>query len=231
MILSHEHRFIYIKTHKTASTSIETFLSRFCGPDDVLTPTRPDLEAKRHATPRNYRIDHPAKPQRAWHKRLFGRPERYYHPSVGYYEHMPAWRVRTYCGEDVWNSYFKFSFDRNPWDRQVSWYYYRIRNRRFKPSFAMTLKNKKRWLVPNAQLYTIDRVMALDFVGRYEAIDADFRYVLDRIGLKTDERLPFTNLSPAAEAERDYRSHYTDQTRATIADWYPFEIAHFGYAF
>jgi len=33
--------------------------------------------------------------------------ERYHHPSVGYYEHMPAWRVKTYLGDEIWNSYFK----------------------------------------------------------------------------------------------------------------------------
>jgi hypothetical protein len=37
VIISHKHRFIYIKTRKTASTSLEIALSAFCGPDDILT--------------------------------------------------------------------------------------------------------------------------------------------------------------------------------------------------
>jgi len=38
MIISHKHKFIFIKTRKTAGTSIEIFLSQFCGKNDTLTP-------------------------------------------------------------------------------------------------------------------------------------------------------------------------------------------------
>src|SRR4030095_6484076 len=51
MILSHKHRFIFIKTAKTAGTSIEVFLSKHCGPDDVVTPVAPAVEGHQ---PRNY---------------------------------------------------------------------------------------------------------------------------------------------------------------------------------
>lgn len=37
MILSHEHRFVFIKNQKVAGTSIELFLAQHCGPDDVIT--------------------------------------------------------------------------------------------------------------------------------------------------------------------------------------------------
>ena len=37
MIVSHKHKFIFIKTKKTASSSTECALSAVCGPDDILT--------------------------------------------------------------------------------------------------------------------------------------------------------------------------------------------------
>ena len=47
MIVSHEHKFIFLKTKKTAGTSIELALSQLCGPDDIITPLTQIDEALR----------------------------------------------------------------------------------------------------------------------------------------------------------------------------------------
>ena len=47
MIISHEHKFIFLKTRKTAGTSIELALSGLCGPDDIITPISPNDEPLR----------------------------------------------------------------------------------------------------------------------------------------------------------------------------------------
>ena len=41
MIISHEHKFIFLKTRKTAGTSIELALSDLCGARDIITSPRP----------------------------------------------------------------------------------------------------------------------------------------------------------------------------------------------
>jgi hypothetical protein len=46
--------------------------------------------------------------------RLLRRPERHYHRTVGYYEHLPAWWVKSYVGDDTWRRYYRFAFVRNP---------------------------------------------------------------------------------------------------------------------
>ena len=38
MIVSHSRKFIFLKTRKTAGTSLEIALSKYCGPEDVLAP-------------------------------------------------------------------------------------------------------------------------------------------------------------------------------------------------
>ena len=61
MIVSHEHRFIFIKTRKTAGTSIEISLSKYCGPNDIITPIAEVDEKIReslgHKGPQNYKIN------------------------------------------------------------------------------------------------------------------------------------------------------------------------------
>lgn len=57
MILSHEHRFVFIKGVKVAGTSAEIALSQICGAEDVITPVTPVDERYRLGTagePRNY---------------------------------------------------------------------------------------------------------------------------------------------------------------------------------
>ena len=230
MILSHEHKFIYIKTYKTGSTSIEAALSGICGPSDVVTEASEQLRGVRSRPAQNYRIEHPAKPSRPLWKALLGRPERHYHPSVGYYEHMPAWRVRAYAGEDIWKRYFKFSFERNPWDRQVSWYHYKTKSKAegSKPSFAAFNADRRRAWVENWTLYTERGSIILDHVGRYESLAPDFDRVLAEIGLAGQVALPTANVS---RDRADYSGYYDDASRQLVADWYAPEIRHFGYGF
>ena len=231
MILSHAHKFIYVKTYKTGSTSVEAALSAVCGPDDVITEASEQLRGVRQKPAQNYRIEHPEKPSRPLWKTLLGRPERHYHPSVGYYEHMPASRIRTYAGEEVWSRYFKFSFERNPWDRQVSWYHYKTKSKaaEARPSFEAFNRDKRRAFVENWSLYTEDDQVMLDFVGRYESLEEDFAKVLQAIGLAGQVALPRENVSRTRRGS--YRDVYTASTKALVAEWYAPEISHFGYTF
>ena len=44
MILSHKYKYIFIKSFKTASTSLEIALSRFCDKEDIITPIKNEDE-------------------------------------------------------------------------------------------------------------------------------------------------------------------------------------------
>ncbi|MDA3856877.1 MAG: hypothetical protein PF480_01210 [Roseovarius sp.] len=45
MIISHKNHFVFVKTTKTAGTSVEIALSKHCGDADIITPIHPDDEA------------------------------------------------------------------------------------------------------------------------------------------------------------------------------------------
>jgi len=232
MIISHEHKFIFLKTKKTAGTAIEAALSELCGPSCVITPYREESEGDRKGlAPQNYRIEHLLKPKRPLWRRLLGRPERYYHPSVGYYEHMPAHIARSYVGEEIWRGYFKFAFDRNPWDRQISWYFYKTKTKGERPSFERFMASRRRAFVNNHDLYLDGDALAVDFLGRYEDLDADLNKALEMIGVGRKLDVPQSNVTPNKSERKDYRSYYTPETEALVAEWYTPEIKLLGYGF
>ena len=236
MIVSHKHKLIFLKTKKTAGTAIEAALSELCGPDDVITPYRGESEQDRKGLPpQNYRIDHPLKPTRSLWRRIMRRPERYYHHTVGFYEHMPAETVRAYVGEEVWASYYKFAFDRNPWDRQVSWYLYKTKSKRNRPSFERFMSNRRRAYVNNHDVYRLDDApdagLAVDFLGRYENLQDDLNKALENAGVEQHIEVPKVNVTPNKDDARDYRSYYSEEMREMIAAWYAPEIKLLGYEF
>ncbi len=232
MIVSHEHKFIFLKTIKTAGTAIEAALSQLCGPSDVITPYREKSEKDRKGLgPQNYRIEHPLKPERPLLRKILMRPERYYHPSVGFYEHMPAERVREFVGEDVWRSYFKFAFDRNPWDRQISWYFYKTKSKLWQPSFDRFMNSRKRAYVWNFDIYGDGTGLAVDYVGRYEHLDEDLCTILKQVGITERIEIPLSNPTPTRDHSVGYHAYYNARTRDLVADWYAREIKILGYAY
>lgn len=56
MILSHKHKFVFIKGEKVAGTSAEIALSQVCGPEDIITPMirRDELHRMGKGEPQNY---------------------------------------------------------------------------------------------------------------------------------------------------------------------------------
>ena len=58
MIISHKLEIIFLKTRKTAGTSIETLLAAECGPDDIITPLGGPYDKHRYemnnSLPQNY---------------------------------------------------------------------------------------------------------------------------------------------------------------------------------
>jgi len=92
MIISHKHKFIFIKTRKTAGSSFELMLSTICGPDDVLTPLSPEEETIREqlsgGRARNYHLPL-AKYWKREYAQLLLNQER-----VRFKEHWPARYIR-----------------------------------------------------------------------------------------------------------------------------------------
>ena len=93
MIVSHAHKFIFLKTKKTAGTSIELALTELCGPEDVITPLTEIDEAKRAGgrCAQNWRLHGWWGSKRPLFKRRWFK---FTAADYGFYNHMPAAEAR-----------------------------------------------------------------------------------------------------------------------------------------
>jgi Sulfotransferase family len=229
MIVSHLHRFIFIRTRKVAGTSVEMFLSRFCGEEDIVTSLGVDEKLRENLRARNFWIAGARRRHRllrGWWN-LLGRPANGYR---GFYPHIPAHELRRLLGEPIWNSYFKFTIERNPWDRQVSLYHWHYRDRERKPSFDLFIRSPfHRKISRNFDTYSIGGKVAADYVCRYETLDDDLASVLKQFGI--DQAVSLPRAKGKHRSDRAWRDYYTPRTRDIVGRWYAREIAAFGYSF
>lgn len=222
MILSHEHRFIFVKTRKTAGTSLEIALSRHCGESDVITPITPEDERLRRGLgvrgPQNHR---PGRIMSAL-RRLRGLRR-------SWVNHMPAGEIRARVGRAVWDTYFTFCFERNPWDKVVSAYFYYARAETVEGLGAF-VESPELARHSDFPAYTIDGELAVDFVGRYEDLDRDVTHVTRVLGLPPLGPLPRAKAGFRKD-RRSYRELLTPHQADVIATAFAREIDAFGYTF
>ncbi|WP_300064336.1 sulfotransferase family 2 domain-containing protein [uncultured Roseobacter sp.] len=226
MLVSHKHKFIFLKTRKTAGTSIEMALARFCGEQDILSPINSESDEKKkevaYPGAKNYRI-----PLNKMSKRealaipLRGWPRFYGHSTAEYVaEHLP---------KHVWNNYYKFSFERNPYDRFVSQFHW---NSRFKDWNGMKnyITQTTSYRRSNWEVYTINDQPAVDYMGHYETMHEDLERIGEILGLPEKLNLPQTK-SGIRPKNSHYRDVLDDELRRLISIACAKEIAFFGYGF
>lgn len=207
MIASHAHRFVFIKTRKTAGTSLEIALSRHCGPSDVVTRISPEDEVLRAAAggvgPQNDDTT----------------------PSS--YAHMGARRVIQVIGREAWDDYFTFAVERNPYDVVASSYRFSARKPSFTKTFAEFVRTPRRLdrLALNERLYRVGGRIVVDQVYRYEELPAAIADLSSRLGLELD--LPHAKQGTGAH----YRELYGPGDAEIVGERFARTIREFGYEF
>lgn len=201
MIVSHQYRYIFLGLPKTASTSLAIALSKYCGPDDIISKvSRKDEEVRRtlgHRGPQNE--------LRPWHAYplrdlLYSFLRRGRRPQ---YKHPRAVAVRRYLGDAIWDSYYKFCIERNPFDRAISLYYFvKVYGRPLPPINDFICMTSARQL-SNWPRYTAGNRILVDHVARYEDLTTELTRLSARLGL------PPLELPQTKAAYREDRRHYS----------------------
>jgi len=226
MIISHTYRYIFIKSTKTAGTSIEAALSNYCSGPDIVTPLG------------NYSVNRDE--TGAWvHKAM---------NEGNYRQHDDAVTIKSSLPPEVWNEYFKFSVARNPWERTLSRFFWNHRNDpTLKPKKELirmlgtasgefeTARNLFRQFLSagrldtNDRFYVIDGKLCVDYVVRYEDLAENLGVVCRKVGLPkmTLPHLKSGIRSPGIH----YSAYYDDETRDIVAQAHRKDIDLFGYRF
>jgi len=226
MIVCHRHRFIFVTTRQTTGTRVQLALADNCSPGDLMTGRETANDVARA---------HGSNVESAIGSGRFGRLrslDRLWHlvrgKQAGLPKHMSATEIRDVVGTATWDSYFKFCVERNPWEKAVALYDRRTRGLQKRPPIADFLAKAGTESLSNYHLYTIDGVLAVDRVIRYEHLAAELQAVHNLLNLAAPVVLP-------PEVHLDDRRHYSTRLgateRAIIDAVCKREIETFGYGF
>jgi hypothetical protein len=226
MIISHKYKFIFIKTNKTAGTSLEVFLSGVCGNRDILTPVWPPSANHR---PRNYKgLWNPI------NDLLRSKSGDLYFAFKNlislnkYHSHIKAVDVYKRINPKMWNSYFKFCVERNPWDKTLSHYHMISKRSSFPLTFDEYLNSQK--LCYNYRKYCdLNNRIMVDKVIKYETLNQDLSAIFAQLAIPFGGSLNIFEKSHYRMDRRHYREVFTPVQKKFIENAFHVEIGLHGY--
>jgi hypothetical protein len=230
MIVSRRFGYIFLKTARTAGTSTEIALSRFAGPDDIISPIMKEDEILRRREGGCGPQHHHARPgQPAWQGRLRTLLRR---GHCLFRNHMSAQELRPLLPEQLWNDSFRFCVERNPFDRAISLYYWCCRRGEDtsldefleSPRLNLLIEHGRRIYLDDAGELLVHRVL------RYEHLACQLEELRQELGIPQPIRLPYAK----SECRRD-RRHYSEVlsnfARRRIESLFEPELQRFGYRY
>jgi hypothetical protein len=218
MLISYEHHFIFFHVAKVAGISIREALAPYTREPDHFRMRRPPKE-----------ID--------------GQPNKLYQVWDSALTHATVRQTARALPEEF-NQFYKFAFVRNPWDWQVSMYHFLLKeteNPRYETIKQLgSFRNYLEWLVllqekrpfpkgatrlQKDMLVDKDNKLAVDDLGRFENLNADFQRIIKGLGITAS--LAKRNYSH----HNHYQDYYDAQTRKLVATHFEEDIDLFKYTF
>lgn len=220
MLISHRHKFIFLKTHKTASTSVEAALEPFCTPDGHV----PEHRQAEISSDRGYVSG-----------RMGGQT-----PDDFLRAHAGARMIEGKVGRKVFTTYTKVYTIRNPYDKVVSWFWHVMPEEtvtRLSESFDDTRQLFADWLqmrpvLPvDTSIYSASKGVFAAETIRFEQLKQDLPAFGRKIGVDIDmDQLPRWKSGTRGHKDRSFEEYYTPHLRKIIRQKFAFDFKNFGYA-
>jgi len=165
-------------------------------------------------------------------------------------KHMPAKVMRKRLGQQIWDSYYKFSFVRNPYDWVSSVFFFHVK-RRMKgytsPSDGKLREPHIRLVVDYCKspigrrfddtinirsqhdfISDVDGNIIIDYVGKVENLNVDFKRICKKINVPYHEP---ENRNVSGSKKTPYQDRYTPEARKMVEKYFGKDIKAFGYTF
>ncbi|MBT0608440.1 sulfotransferase family 2 domain-containing protein [Aequorivita echinoideorum] len=146
--------------------------------------------------------------------------------------------------EEIWKSYYKFTFVRNPYDRAYSDYLWMMTDRNVNGSFfeylnkrgefESTLKdNSSKYyrgdhLINQTDFFDFSGIMAMDYIARFEKINLAIRKINKRLNLSE----PLTkHFQKNTNRSKYYADFYNEESRLWVYNKYKTDLELLKYRF
>ena len=208
MIISHKHKYIFVKTSKVAGTSTEIFFENLSFSHEP-RHCQPEIINEDGIVGHRGEVDHLEKPP-TW------------------LNHCNLKKIKKLLNnDDLFNEYFKFSITRNPWDRVVSAYHHFSPETSFKECVVGGFSKF-------GQIFHLfgEHIDDVYFI-RFENLNEDVEYVCKKIGLDYDMNNFGTYKSEHREHSKNkhYTEYYDEETKSIVAEKCKKDIEYFNYKF
>lgn len=257
MLISHKHKFIYLKTQKTAGTAVEAVFEKYCTDkeDHLFLHYRPGEESEAG---------------------VIGFRGLTYKDTSKWQPSLSAEKVKELVGDDVWGSYFKFCTIRNPYEKAISRFYWQQGIERMQEYYDSIGEsdNENRWVdldrfkLPadfvfnqedevskfNEWLFTNNYfrtdcfaynikfkwieekhrgtfIPEVDAFIRYENLEEDIQKVRDSLNLPREDIIIPKFKSGYRPKEATCKVMFNEERKAKIVEHFSVELDYFNYTF
>ncbi|WP_138933570.1 sulfotransferase family 2 domain-containing protein [Roseovarius arcticus] len=223
MIISHSRKFVFVKTKKTAGTSIECALAPHLEPGDLASPL----------------VEH--EPQYRRFSKEFVRILREKDSGIrARNPHLPASVVSRHFSKET-EGYYSFCVERNPWDKAISAFFFWISKHPVDPSrpdeenFLEFAQSERLSFFSDFDAYMLSGKPQVDRILSFESLAEEFSEVAASIGLPdiTIGRIRAKGeIRPknAHSLEQFYGADLDNLAAKRVRSVFAREIEYFGYA-
>jgi hypothetical protein len=210
MLVSHSKKFIFLKTKKTAGSSVFNYLSKYCcEPGSILDPGN------------YYQSDIGI---------ISGK-------SGPLGRHASATSVKEFVGSDIWNGYTKVVTIRNPFEKAISFYFFQKKRKGIaqqsldleKDSFRKFIRQSYSLIPRDLQWTHVDNIFSMDCLIRTESILSDLEIFCSKMNLDWEPVRLKSLKSGVRPIEATSSLFYDDETAEIVKMWLDEEFSLYGY--